>query len=292
MQVTEAERVSRAPRTILGLLAHPDDETFGSAAAFAKATAEGARLVLVYTTRGEVGEISDPALATPETLGAVREQEMRCAAAAIGADEPIFLAYHDSGMAGTAENADPRAFVNADPDEVVRQLVAIIRDVRPQVIVTFDPTGGYGHPDHIAIHHHTLTALTAAADPAYAPEAGATWQVSRVCYIGIARSALRAMRDALAAVGEDVSEFDEFVESGAGMSDEEIHIIVEAAEYLPAKLAAFACHRTQFGSDNPFARVPQETMNQLMSSDYFAIGWPAPPAPGTILANLFDGLDL
>jgi LmbE family N-acetylglucosaminyl deacetylase len=277
-------------RTILGLFAHPDDETFGSGAAFAKETAAGARLVLAYTTRGEVGEISDPTLATPETLGAVREQEMRCAAAALGAEEPVFLGYRDSGMAGTAENADPRAYVNAPASFVIRQLVALIRAVRPQVIVTFDPTGAYGHPDHIAIHQHALAALPAAADPGYAPEAGAPWQAKRLCYIAVLRSSLRAMRDALADSGEDVAEFDELIASGAGLEDDQVHIAVEAAGFVSAKMAAFECHRTQFGGDDPFARLPQEVMTRLLSTDYFAIGWPEPP-PGTLLAGLFDGLE-
>jgi LmbE family N-acetylglucosaminyl deacetylase len=281
----------RPGKTILGLLAHPDDEAFGSAAAFAKATAEGARLVLVYATRGEVGEISDPALATAETLGTVREQEMRCAAAAIGADEPIFLNYRDSGMVGTPENADPRAFINAPAADVVPRLVQIIREVRPQVIITFDPSGAYGHPDHIAIHQHAHAALHAAADTTFAPELGGPWQASRLCYIAVSRSVLRSMRDALADAGEDVSMFEQLETSEAGMDDADIHIAIEASDFVSAKWAALECHRTQFGNGNPFLRVPHEVMNRLLSTDYFAIGWPEPLPKGTILANLFDGLE-
>lgn len=280
-----------SPPTILATFAHPDDETFGSGGTFARYAAAGSRVVLVCTTRGEVGEISDPALATPETLGEVREGELRCAAAALGISEVIFLGYRDSGMIGTAENDDERAYIKAPADEVVRRLAGIIRTERPAVIVTFDPTGGYGHPDHIAIHHQTTAALQAAADAACAPELGPAWQAARLCYVAIPRSGFRQMRDALAAHGEDVSLFDRFEESGAGTADEDIHIRIDVTEHVPAKEAAFACHRTQFGGDGPFQRVPREVMQRIMSTEHFSIGWPATaPQDGDLYADLLDGL--
>lgn len=274
---------------ILATFAHPDDEAFGSGGTLARHAAAGSRVVLVCATRGEVGEISDPALATPETLGAVREGELRCAAAALGVSEVIFLGYRDSGMAGTHDNAHERAYVNAPDDEVVRRLVEIIRTEQPRVILTFDPTGVYGHPDHIAIHQHTLAALHAASDGNYETELGPAWQVSRVVYVALPRSAFRAMRDALAERGEDVTMFDEFEARGIGMDDDEIHIHVDVSAYAGAKQAAFACHRTQFGDDSPFQRVPDDLMRQLMSQEHFSIGWPEPP-PARPLDDLLAGL--
>ena len=116
----------------------------------AKYAAEGASVGLVCATNGEIGEISDPDLASSDTLGDVRIAELRCAAEALGVAELLLLGYRDSGMAGTADNEDPRAFGNAAEDEIVGRLVGIIRRVRPDVVVTFDPNGGDGHPDHVA----------------------------------------------------------------------------------------------------------------------------------------------
>src|SRR3954449_13218879 len=117
-------------QTLLAIFAHPDDEAFTTGSRLATYAAAGAEVVLVCAPRGEVGEISDPALATPETLGQVREGELRCATAALGLSDLILLNYRDSGMIGTAYNTDPRAFMNAEADEVVSQLVGIIRRIK------------------------------------------------------------------------------------------------------------------------------------------------------------------
>ncbi|HUG16789.1 MAG TPA: PIG-L family deacetylase [Thermomicrobiales bacterium] len=278
-----------SPPTILATFAHPDDEAFGSGGTFARYAAAGSRVVLVCATRGEVGEISDAALATPETLGDVREGELRCAAAALGISEVILLGYRDSGMVGTADNADERAYVNAPSDEVVHRLTGVIRAERPSVIVTFDPTGAYGHPDHIAIHHHSVAALRAAADEAFAPELGPSWQAARLAYVALPRSAFRQMRDALAAQGDDVTMFERFEEAGVGSEDDELHIRIDVSAHVDAKNRAFECHRTQFGGDSLFERVPAELMRQIMSQEYFTLGWPARTS-GDEQAPLLDGL--
>ncbi len=123
---------------LLATFAHPDDEGFGTGGTLAHYAAAGGQAGLVCATRGEVGEISDPDLATPETLPEVREAELRCAGQKLGLSELTFLGYRDSGMAGTPENEDLRAFANAPAAEVVARLVGLIRRWRPQVIVTFD----------------------------------------------------------------------------------------------------------------------------------------------------------
>jgi LmbE family N-acetylglucosaminyl deacetylase len=179
-------------QTLLALYAHPDDEAFGMGGTLAHYAADGADVTLVCATRGEVGEIAEGVDATPETLGQVREAELRCAADTVGVRQLIFLDYRDSGMAGTPENADPRAFVNAPAEEVVPRLVGIIRRVRPQVVVTFEPNGGYGHPDHITIHCHTVTAFHAAADANLYPNQGPAWQAERLFYSAIPRSFFRS----------------------------------------------------------------------------------------------------
>src|SRR5438105_1444393 len=156
---------------LLGVFAHPDDEQLMSGA-FAQAVKEGMRTGLICATRGEMGEIADPALATPENLGEVREGELRAAARVLGVEHLWFLDYKDSGMMGTPPNEDPDNFMRSDQDEALRKIVKIVRDFKPTVMVTFDETGGYGHPDHITINRLAIAAFSAAADPNMYPEAG------------------------------------------------------------------------------------------------------------------------
>jgi LmbE family N-acetylglucosaminyl deacetylase len=206
----------------------------------------------------------------------------------LGIAELEFLGYRDSGMAGTPENDDPRAYVNADAEEVIARLVGIIRRVRPDVVVTFEPNGGYGHPDHIAAHQHTLAAFHAAADPARYPEQGKAWQASNLFYTAIPRSFFLDMREELEAIGEDTSQFARFEESGVGWPDDQIHVTLDVAEKIEAKWAALNCHGTQFGPDNLFRRLPEEVMKHLLSSEHFALAWPK-ATPGQQLADLFAG---
>ncbi|NOZ05366.1 MAG: hypothetical protein GXP41_03290 [Chloroflexi bacterium] len=197
-------------RKLLAVFAHPDDESFGTGGTLAHYAAQGVHTGLVCATRGEVGEISDPALATRETLAQVREDELRCAAQTLGVGELFVLDYRDSGMAGTSENEDPRSLVRAASEQVVGRLVGIIRKFRPQVVITFEPNGGYGHPDHIAIHRHTVAAFHAAGDPSQYPDQGTPWQAERLMYTAIPRSFFVKMRDRLVEAGVDVSGFDRF----------------------------------------------------------------------------------
>ena len=276
-------------QSLLAVFAHPDDEAFGTGGTLSCYASEGVRVDLVCATRGEVGEISDPALATPETLGSVRENELRCAAETMGVHELIFLDYRDSGMAGTPENQDPRAFVNAPPDQVVRQLVGIMRRIKPQVVVTFEPNGGYGHPDHITIHKRTLAAFHAAADPNYSPDLGHPWQAQRLYFTAIPRSFFVEMRTRMQAHGEDTHEFDDFAQQGFGWPDEQVTVVMDVSSTVQEKWAGLECHRTQFGPGNLFRRLPEAEVKQLMSREHFALVWPV-PAPGTHLPDLFAGL--
>ena len=151
--------------TALAVFAHPDDEGFSCGGTLAMLTARGAHVTLVCATNGDAGEISDPALATRETLAQVRQDELRQAMDITGVGDIRFLGYRDSGMAGTEDNKHPDSLSQADPGRVTDQLVTIIREVHPQLVITFDPTGGYGHPDHKAVNKHTSQAFSLAGDP-------------------------------------------------------------------------------------------------------------------------------
>jgi LmbE family N-acetylglucosaminyl deacetylase len=290
--MTSYNKIMAEQQRLLGFFAHPDDEILGSGGSLAYYAAAGVQVELVCATRGEAGEISDPALATPETLAVVREAEMLCSAETLGVSRVTFLDHRDSGMAGTPDNDRPDAFVNAPAETVVPQLVEIIRRVRPQIILTFEPYGGYGHPDHIAIHHHTVAAFDAAADPTYYPHLGPAWPAPRLFYPFIPLSMFKAMIRRLEAQGVDVSDFVQRLEEREeqGWPEEQVNVTLDVSATVEAKLAAFRCHQTQFGAENIFRRLPEAEMKELLGYEYFALARPVPP-PDLRLPGLFDELN-
>ena len=193
-----------APPTLLVVHAHPDDECLGTGGTLARYAAEGVRTVLVTATRGDEGEIHDPTLTEEEArprLGEIREGELRRAVAILGVDTLEFLGYRDSGMMGTPSNAHPDNFHNANFDEAVGRLVRIIRRDRPQVVVTYNEDGGYGHPDHLQSHKVTAVAFDAAGDPARYRDAGTPWAPSKFYAIAWSRENWRKLREELKARG-------------------------------------------------------------------------------------------
>jgi N-acetyl-1-D-myo-inositol-2-amino-2-deoxy-alpha-D-glucopyranoside deacetylase len=244
--------------TLLVALAHPDDETFGVGGVMARAVDEGHRVVVVCATRGEAGEIADAALATPETLGEVRELELRAAARAFGVTDVRFLGHRDSGMAGTPENQDPRALVNAEPTVVVSQLAAIIREVRPDVVVTFEPRGIYGHPDHMTISVRVSAAVEAAAS------SGPGHQVARLYQIAVPKSAIRDMKAAAEQAGAGW---------GVGLDvdsapDDADVIALDATPWIGRKLAAIDAHATQRGT---LDKMPKEFRDRMFATEWFVL---------------------
>ncbi|MCB8945622.1 MAG: PIG-L family deacetylase [Ardenticatenaceae bacterium] len=279
-------------KRILALFAHPDDEIIGPGGTFAHYAAAGVRIEAVYATRGEAGEISDPTLATPETLGEVREQEMLCAAQALGFQKVHFLGYRDSGMAGTTENQHPNAYINAPDEAVLAQLVPIIRAIRPHLIITFEPYGGYGHPDHLAIHKHALAAYTLAADPTYQPELGTPWQTPRLFYDVLMMSFFDRMMAHMQAHGIDTTQMESnFTERRVkGWPEGKVTCTLDVSATVDAKFAAYRCHRTQFGPDGFLRQLPEAEMKRLQSQEYFYLA--RPEQPGLVLTDLFEGIDI
>ena len=146
-------------QTLLAIFAHPDDETFGPGGTLARYAAAGVAVHLLCATRGEAGESDVSDLGKCEDLACRREQELRCAAGILGLTEVHLLGYRDSGMPGSPANRHPRALVQANPHVVAEQVAGLMCLLRPQVVLTFDPFGGYGHPDHIAMHRATVAAF-------------------------------------------------------------------------------------------------------------------------------------
>jgi N-acetyl-1-D-myo-inositol-2-amino-2-deoxy-alpha-D-glucopyranoside deacetylase len=152
-------------RCILTILAHPDDESFGMGGTLALYAQQGVQVRLLCATRGEVGEVDSKLLTGYKTIGDLRENELRCAAEILGLTSVDFLGYRDSGMRGSVENKNPQSLFLAPLDDVARKITGYIRKYQPQIVLTFDPAGGYLHPDHVAVHNATVKAFSMASDP-------------------------------------------------------------------------------------------------------------------------------
>lgn len=267
--LSENREKTMVTQRLLGIFPHPDDEgtTSGALLRYGRA---GVETGLVCITRGEVGEISDPALATPETLGVVREGEMRAAADALNVHNLWFVGYRDSGMAGTPENQDPRSLVQANPAEAVGKLVAIIREFRPQVVVTFDETGGYGHPDHIAAYKHTTSAFHAAADAAQYPELGPAHLVSKLYYTSFPRSTIRKMGEWMSSQQAEVESWVMKLDPDTlGLPDELIDVYLDVRDQTEAKGNSWSKHRTQINPNSAMSRIPAEVQREWRSYEYY-----------------------
>jgi LmbE family N-acetylglucosaminyl deacetylase len=243
---------------LLGVFAHPDDEGTMSGAILQYNT-QGIESGLICATRGEVGEIANPALATPQNLGQVRESEMREAAKVLGVHHLWFLDYRDSGMDGTPENDDPRSFIHVSAAEVVGKLVAIIRQFRPQVMITFDESGAYGHPDHIAIYRHTTSAFYAAADDVQYPELGPAHAVSKLYYGSFPRSIMRAMAEWAKAQHGSFGNLDP---EKLGIPDELISVWLDVEPWHESKAHSWSQHHTQANSARFREQLPEELQRQ------------------------------
>jgi N-acetyl-1-D-myo-inositol-2-amino-2-deoxy-alpha-D-glucopyranoside deacetylase len=232
-----------AERRLLLVHAHPDDEASMTGATMASYAQRGTAVVLVTCTRGELGEVVAADLiglreAGPEGVGAHREAELAQALAVLGVTRHYWLGgrgrWWDSGIPA---GAHPAAFAHADLDEAVRALVEIVRAERPQVVVTYDADGGYGHPDHVQANRVTMAALDPAADPRFAPELGAPWQVAKVYWMTLRRKIVQLAADAGVLPSIDAVP--------NSLPDEQITAVVDGREYLHTKVAALRAYRSQ-----------------------------------------------
>jgi LmbE family N-acetylglucosaminyl deacetylase len=258
---------------LLAIFAHPDDETFGLGGTMAHYSGRGIPVTMVSATRGEVGEISPGTDATPETLGTFREQELRDAMAILGVDDVRFLPFRDSGMFGTPENKDPRNLVNAAADAVIEPLVRMIRERRPDVIATWDESGGYGHPDHVAVHHHATAAFHAAADATRFPMAGDPWQAPRLFYTAIPMAEFGRVMEEMRSAGVDVPDIVEDPRMET-LRRVEPNCIIDVAAYFERKERAMLAHRTQITDMDPFMRIPLDVRQRFFGREYFYCAHP------------------
>lgn len=271
-------------RRLIALHAHPDDEVLFTGGILARYTAEGAQVTLVCCTGGEEGEIADlpqfgDKKSTFERLGAIRAEELKESCALLGVSDVRMLGYRDSGMAATAPNSHPDAFVNADPSEAARSVARILLEVRPHVAVTYDHTGFYGHPDHVRAHEIMLAGVELAAQ--------AGWAVPRVCYLAGPVSWLKRWRNAAAAVGVEDGWLSEEIIAEYGTPDDQIGAIVDVSGFTARKLAALEAHRTQLGTTQRFLSIPRPALDDLIGTEYFVLASEKVDAP---LTDLFSGV--
>lgn len=266
--------------TLLLVHAHPDDEAISTGGAMMKAKADGQRVVLVTSTRGEAGEIYNmDEKATRPHLGDVRAKELESAARILGVDRVEFLNYRDSGMVGTPENDDPRSFHQASLDEAAGRLAAILREERPDVVVTYDADGTYGHPDHIKAHHTTNAALDLLEKEG--------WRPAKLYYTGIPRTLMQQFMEALP---EDARRQErEGTIQIPGTPDELITTQLDVSDYVDRKREAFAAHVTQNDPNSWFTTMADQIYRLAFGTEYYRL---ARGKPGSKLPenDLFAGI--
>jgi N-acetyl-1-D-myo-inositol-2-amino-2-deoxy-alpha-D-glucopyranoside deacetylase len=277
-----------APPRLLLVHAHPDDESLWTGGTIARYAEAGVQVTLVTCTLGEEGEIIPESLAQlvaaeADQLGGYRVGELRAACAALGVSDHRYLGgmgrWRDSGMLGVAANHHPRAFATGDITEQTEALAAILADVRPQVVITYGPDGGYGHPDHVRAHEITVAAVAGVPD------------VLRLYYAVVSEQATESGVAALAGVADLPFRLPEPGELPV-VDDAEITTTVSIAAHLPAKLRALRAHATQVtvwqGQDGEHSYALSNGIAQPVVADEFYVL--AGDATEDADADLFGGL--
>lgn len=246
--------------TLLQVHAHPDDESSKGAGTNALYASRGVRCVLVCCTGGEEGEILNPGYGTPERLMAeLRKDELEAATRILGYSAVHMLGYEDSGMADSRANENPACFARAPLRHAVGRLVKILRDERPDVVVTYPPSGGYPHPDHIRVHEVTMAAIEAAPDPSSYEEAGPPHTVSKVYYAARSRERMVAMAEAYERLGIEYPFRARMRDDDRG---DEITAKIDVGEFFQVRQDALLAHATQVSPDSFWTRLPLEVARQ------------------------------
>lgn len=228
METEERTSQIMTSASLLAVFAHPDDETFRCGGTLALLAQRGVRVQVLTATRGQAGSCGDPSLCVPEELPAVRENELRCACAALGIQPPILLDYQDGQLS------------KADPERIVSEILAVVREVRPQMILTYGPDGVSGHPDHIAIGRFTTEAFHRALD------------VVALHTIAVPHSLAKTLS----------------MTQIHTVPNDAITLTVDVSTVWAAKMAAIHCHRTQLG-ESPILRASPEKQHLFLGTEHF-----------------------
>jgi mycothiol S-conjugate amidase len=263
-------------RCLLAVHAHPDDESSKGPATVARYHDQGVHTVLVCCTGGEEGDILNPAMDRPEVkenIAEYRRRELEAAAEIIGYDELVWLGYRDSGMPDSEANKNPASFAMAPLDDAVGRLVAIIRRVRPQVIVTYpEEQTGYPHPDHLRVHEISAIAFDAAADPALYPEAGAPYAPAKMYYTVWSVRRMRAMHEKFVELGLESPFSDERIARMLADPPPAFSTAVDVTGYHDIRSEALRAHATQVDpSSRMWFGLPPEVEKALPNTDDYQL---------------------
>lgn len=266
-----------ATDVLLGIFPHPDDEAYSAGGTLALAVRAGWTVHILCATRGEGGESADPMLATPETIGAVRSDELAAACRVLGAQPPHFLDYRDGTLS------------DVDLPEAVGRIVRVIRQVKPRVVITLGPDGVYGHPDHIALHKLVTPAFRSAGGGTRFPEAvyGPTHEPERLLWTAFPRGLFRSQWEKLLAT--DLASAVRAVNpEQLGVEPDGFDVTVDVSSVRQTKVDALACHRTQLPNGDPYAIFPHGILAALLDVERFQLGagTPLPSAATSIIAGI------
>jgi N-acetyl-1-D-myo-inositol-2-amino-2-deoxy-alpha-D-glucopyranoside deacetylase len=268
-------------RTLLVILAHPDDESFGLGGTLARYASEGVNVHLICATRGESGKITDPAIDPDTPKGPLREAELHASCEALGIHPPILLDYHDSGRLERSQDANPHALMNADDLEVEKILLKHIADIRPDVLITFDPHGIYGHIDHIKIQRASEAAFWSA---------GSVMQPAprRLFYAVMGSKQMQTLKEA-----RDTSTLSELDAGIYGVSDDSFACVMDVSAFATQKEASVRSHRSQVGPNSPLAGFSKDNdmWQAMFTHEYLSLGGLRGSFPEMPVDDIFAGLD-
>ena len=279
-------------KTILAVLAHPDDESFGLGGTLALYASKGYDVYYVCATRGEVGTVEPKFMRSFKSVGELRENELRCAAEHLGLKDVFFLGYRDSGMPGTEDNKHPNAQINHPVDEVAGKVVRYMRELKPDIVITFDPIGGYRHPDHIHIHNATVLAFEKSDDASFHPESGSPFKPCALYFHVFPHKFLRFATRLMPLVGVNPRKFgrNKDIDLKALVEFEfPTHVKVNITSVSQVKAEAGACHESQGG-----IQMSQGLMglaSRLMGEyENFMRAYPPIDGDFKVAKDLFEGI--
>ncbi len=281
-------------KRLLAVLAHPDDESFGPGGTFARYVAEGTAVHIAIATDGAAGSVAEGYEEVRDRLAEVRAQELQAAVSILGAQLHT-MGYRDSGYINDPANQHPDAFINANEQEAIGRVVRLIREIRPQVVVTHDETGGYFHPDHIFCWKIATPAFYAAADPAQYPDIGpAPYQPQRLYYTAFPNTWVKLFTLLMRLRGQDPTRAGRNKDinfTQLGLPSRKIHARINYRHYWGVKEAASAKHSSQGGGTSRSRLFPVWLQRRFMAQDTFLRAYPPVP-DGYRESDLFVGVNL
>jgi N-acetyl-1-D-myo-inositol-2-amino-2-deoxy-alpha-D-glucopyranoside deacetylase len=269
-------------KTLLAVLAHPDDEAFGTGGTLAHYAAQGVDVYLLCATKGESGKITDPSLGEVADVGKLREGELKESCKALGIHEPIFLGYADSGRFERTQHGNGKALMNVDDLELEQTILEHLATLQPDIMLTFDPHGIYGHIDHIKIHRATTAAFWSAGKVMKNPP-------KRLFYTAMASVRMKTMQQL-----RETSPLSKLDADIYGVSENSFAVITSVENYLSQKQAAIAAHRSQVGPASSFAGLSEGEAKKMWETfivkETFTLGGLRGSFPEMPVDDLFAGM--